>query len=517
MQQEERDLTINQALDIGTQLAMTGQDESAITLFRSVLMHEPSNFEAIQRLGSSLFNLERFYEALYWFWRGRIIDKRHPLALTNYGLCISQLGHWQEAVPDLERAVYFAEKGKARGLSPEVLGIVYNNLGNTLERLKRYPEALIALDKGIGYTPNDTFPHYNRGIVLLRLNRHKEAIAALDFVLEQKPNDADARYNRSMARLLLGDFKGGFADYEARLVTREMNKKPNFGFPEEMKWNGEDIAGKSILVFCEQGIGDTVQCLRFLPQLAARGPAEILMTSHEATKALFLNEPLASIPGLKLIPAGKPYEGKADRWVALMSLPYCLGIEREEQIPPPLVPVIEPGRIAAWRDGMALPKDKLNIGVVWAGNWQHKNDEHRSIALKTFAKLFDAPGCNFVSLQQIRPGEIEAFDKLKSEGLNLKAFFTKDFRDTAAAILNLDLVISVDTAVAHLAGTLGVPTFILIPKFGTDWRWQLEREDSPWYPSARLLRQPKVGNWEPVIQQLKRELTDTAQQAREAA
>ena len=177
---QSRDLSIGEALDLGVQFAMAGNNKSACTMFRGVLIHEPENFEAIERLGSSLFEMGEYHEALYWFWRGRKIDRRQPLALTNYGLCVSQLGHWEEGIEDLRRAVYQAEKNP---LSNEAMALVYNNLGNTLERLKHYDEALVTLDKGIAYNPKDSFPHYNRGIVLLRLNRQHDAIASLDRAL----------------------------------------------------------------------------------------------------------------------------------------------------------------------------------------------------------------------------------------------------------------------------------------------------------------------------------------------
>lgn len=488
MREETRDLSIGQALDLGVEMAMAGRHDEAMGLFRGVLVHEPENFEAIERLGSSLFERGKLHEALYWFWRGIKINRRHPMALTNYGLTLGQLGHWEEAIIELERAVYQAERNP---LSREAMALIYNNLGNTLEKLKRYPEALAALDKGLTYNPKDQFALYNRGIVLLRLNRHREALDVLDYAVALNPNDADARYNRGMGRLLTGDLKGGFEDYEYRLLTTE-NKVPNLGLPAGKKWDGGPIEGQVILVHCEQGLGDDIQYFRFLRRLLERGPKQVFVMTHSATAPLLDGLPVHVLkPGMPL--------PEYDRWVALMSLPLMLVVTREQDLPPPWVPKI-PNPTSYYRG-----EGRKFVGVCWSGNWLHKNDTHRSIPLGTFSRLFDAP-CNFVSLQQLLPIDADVFAGIKKVHPALLTPRTNTFLDTASAIVNLDLVISVDTAVAHLAASLGVPTWILIPKFGTDWRWGLERTDSPWYPSARLIRQQKIGDWGSVIEGIRGEL-----------
>lgn len=508
MPEQELNLSIGQALDLGVQYAMAGNHEGATGLFRGVLMHEPQNFEAIERLGTSLFELKRWHEALYWFWRGLKINRKNPMGLSNYGLCVSQLGHPDEALPWLERSVYNAKR--ADGMSPEALALIYNNLGNTYERLRRHDEALANLDIALRHNPRDGFSLYNRGIALCRLNRQRDAIASFDAALAIKPDDADARYNRGMARLVLGDLKNGFADYEARLLTTE-NAVPNLGMPAHLKWKvGESIKGKTILVHCEQGIGDDIQFFRFLAPLAALEPKQVLVIAHRNTQCLLDGAPVT------VLEAGAELEGRFDRWVALMSLPLHLGVQSgiatdETNIPEPYDLPIDNERVAIWGKKTQL-RPLLNVGVCWAGNWIHKNDAHRSIPLAKFAKIFDAPGCNFVSLQQMRPEDMEPFAQLKKRHDNLSALLFLDLRDTAAAILNLDLVVTVDTAIAHLAGSLGVPTIILIPAYSTDWRWQLIREDSPWYPSATLMRQPKIGDWDSVLNRLHSELSAIAVQ-----
>lgn len=503
MREETRDLSIGQALDLGVQMAMANQHQSAIGLFQGVLMHEPNNFEAIERLGSSLFELKRYHEALYWFWRGRKLNRRHPMALTNYGLTVCQLGHPEEGVVDLEKAVYHAERTK--DCSNDVKALVYNNLGNTLERLKRHGDALTALEKGIAYNPNHHFPHYNRGIVLLRLNRRVEAIAALERCLKLHPNDPDATYNLSMAHLQMGDFKRGFEEYEARLITSE-NKVVYLGLPPEQQWQGENLDGKTILVHGEQGLGDDIQFFRYLPRLAKFYPsAKIKLVCHTATAPL-----VAHLHNITILPTGQPIEHSSfDHWVALMSLPLRLYTIDEENIPPPFDFPVMADAVEKWRWPVRSP-EKLNVAVCWAGNWLHKNNEHRSIPLRQFAELFSARGCHFTSVQQVMPEDVDKFVELKKQHGNIHDFAFTDLRDTAAALLNVDVVVTVDTAIAHLSATLGVPTWILIPKYSTDWRWQLERADSPWYPSARLIRQTSVGDWPSTLKHVRQELEQEA-------
>jgi tetratricopeptide (TPR) repeat protein len=505
-QPESKNLSIGEALDMGAGYAMAGNHKSACEIYRGVMWHEPENFEAIERLGSSLFEMREYYEALYWFWRGRKLDRKHPMALTNYGLCLSQLEHAEEGLAALERAVYHAERMDT--MSNEAKALCYNNLGNTFERLQRYPEALAALDRGIGYNPLDPFPHYNRGIVLLRLNRHQEAIAAIEHSIGLRPpaldsasrlNESDARYNLSMGYLLMGNLRDGFSNYEARLTSSE-NDTPNLNLPIEKKWKGEELKGKHIIVHCEQGLGDAIMFLRFLPDLIMCA-GKVSLVAHTSLQDILRDwdweQNITLLRGGDTLP-------EYDHWVAIMSLPLMLGIKNEKDLPPPWEPLLDAERTMLWQDRFRQMRGR-RIGICWAGYFRHKNDRHRSVPLAVFANLFDAP-VNFISLQQMREGETEEFAKLKKKHPNLSALWLDDWRDTAAVMRNLDLVISADTAVAHMAGSLGVPTWILIPKFGTDWRWGLEREDSPWYPSARLVRQDVIDDWTPTIKRILRDL-----------
>lgn len=514
MKEEIRDLSIGEALDLGAQFMRAGSFENAATMFRGVLAHEPNNFEAVERLGSSLFEQGRHCEAFYWFWRGRELDRRHPLALTNYGLTVSQLGHPEKGLSDLERAAAIAERSAA----PHVRALVWNNLGNTLERLGRYKDALVALDKGIACNPEDAFPQYNRGIVMIRLGRHEEAIESFDrclalhaLNLRPRPGEiADARYNRGMARLALGDLKGGFEDYEYRLTTTE-NKEPNFGFPPDKKWKGEALPDTPLLIIGEQGLGDTIQFLRFIPE--ARRRARKLTLSVQSAIAPMVRQEWPDIP---LLPAKTTIaHDQIGRWAPLMSLPHLLGIGKESELPPPWFPPLDDARFDRFM--LELPSlSPLRVGVCWAGNFHHQNDANRSVPIDVFARIFDLP-FDFISLQQLRPGEIEQFAELRQKHANLAAFDLADLQDTAVIAASCNLVISADTAVAHLAASIGRPTWVLIPAQNTDWRWQLNRNDSPWYPSARLWRQERGKGWAPLVSAIVKELHQIAVQRARAA
>lgn len=517
-----RELSVDEAMRVGIELAMNGAHREAAANFRGVLLHEPENAKALNHLGASLFELgpDKLHEALYCFWRAIKLDWRYAAALGNYGSCLAQLGHWEEAVEWHNRAIHRWEKTPNASRASKAMA--YNNLGNTLERLGRHAEALVALDKGIAYDPTDPFPHYNRGIALVRLNRHREGIAALEHSLtlrSERPtpedsvsrlNLADTHYNLAVAKLLLGELGEGFKHYEARLLTSE-NQTPNFGLSQDYKWQpGESIEGKTVLLHGEQGLGDTIQSLRFLPQVFERGAKEVLFITHAAMRSI------VRMPGVRVMQPGEkiavrkvewkgaePPAAWFDCWAATMSLPYLLGVRTEADIPPPWQPTTD-------RIDCRTGEPGLHVGVCWSGNWRHKNDAHRSIPLETFAEIFEAP-CHFVSLQQeVRQMDEEPFRTARERGLREVKLET--FEHTAALIRNLDLVVTVDTAVAHLAGSIGVPTFVLVPRYSTDWRWQLERTDSPWYPSMTLFRQNKIGEWRPTLLRVFKRLTETAAQ-----
>ena len=437
-------------------------------------------------------------------------------ALFGHGNALYALGRFDEALASYERLAALAPG------SPEVL----NNRGNTLLALRRPADALASYDAALALTPGEPLAHNNRGNALLDLNRAQEALASFDRALALKadyadalvnrgnalqallrndealasferallldPDLADAHWNKGLLHLLLGDFERGWPGYEWRL-RRAATPARDFKRPQ---WRGEDIRGKTILLHAEQGFGDSIQFLRYVPMVAQRG-AKIILELPDALVLL-----VAALDGVTAIVNRDQPRSHFDLHCPLMNLPLAFGTTLATIPPPGDVLRVPAERLDIWR--AHLPRNATpRVGIVWSGKPTHGNDHHRSIALAQLAPLLQTPGLEFVSLQrEVRAADAATLAKFPIP--RLEEHLT-DFADTAAAIAQLDLVIAVDTAVAHLAGTLSKPVWILLPQV-PDWRWLMDRDDSPWYPTARLFRQPKTGDWASVIARLQQEL-----------
>ena len=328
----------------------------------------------------------------------------------------------------------------------------------------------------------------NRGIALQTLGRQAEALACFRAVLATDKNNADARHNEALALLTLGDFRLGFEAYEARWDRAGMPPRRRFGKP---LWLGEfALARKTILLHAEQGLGDTIQFVRYAPILA-RGGAKVLLEVQPELKTI-----LARVEGIAGVTArGDPLPA-FDVHCPVGSLP--LALRTEPASIPAAVPYVSVSeeRLGKWRTRLeALPRPR--IALAWAGNASHANDRNRSVALSRLAPLLVHNEGTFISIQrELRDEDAAALSqipRIMHVGADLA-----DFDDTAAVVALADRVITVDTSVAHLAGALGRPTWILVP-FWPDWRWMLDRDDSPWYPTVRLFRQSAAGDWDTVI------------------
>jgi len=368
------------------------------------------------------------------------------------------------------------------------------NLGNALAEQGKFEDAAEAYGRHLEAAPGDVANWVALGANLATLGRREEALAAHDRAVALAPEDGLQKFERSVTKLLFGDFDGGWADYEHRWSKESLKaEKPKLPGRE---WRGEEIAGKTLFVFGEQGYGDNIQFARYLPLLVERG-AKVVFCSEASLRGLF--EPLT--------PSVRWYDGSEDLppydyFVALLSLPYHFGT-RLETIPAE-VPYLTPSaaRRMDWADRIAAlePGPEMKVGLVWTGRPVHGNDRERSLSPEQLAPLLQVPGVRFFSLQKPpRPGHV---DRLKRLGeIHDLAPQLEDFADTAAALENLDLLISVDTAVAHLAGALGRPTWVMIPR-QPDWRWLAERSDSPWYPTLELFRQSSKGDWATVVHRI---------------
>jgi tetratricopeptide (TPR) repeat protein len=351
-------------------------------------------------------------------------------------------------------------------------------------------EALASFDRVLALEPKNINALYNRANVLCELRRYDESFAAFAATLAQDPAHAGAHWNEGLAKLLLGDFDTGWKKYEWRWLT-DSQKHQRRDFAQPLWLGNGPLAGKTILVHAEQGYGDTLQFVRYLPRLAALGAKVVLEVQPN------LYPLLAGVKGAsQVVPKGGALPN-FDVHCPMMSLPLALKTSLDSI--PTNIPYLEAPneRLAKWR-GRLSPKRGLRAAFAWAGSATHKRDHARSIPLAKLQTLFkNNDEIEWLSVQRdLRDGDAEIL-KAHAHVQQLGSALN-DFGDTAAVLSLADLVITVDTAVAHLAGALGRPVWVLLP-FSPDFRWLLNREDSPWYPSARLFRQHSMGDWDSVI------------------
>jgi tetratricopeptide (TPR) repeat protein len=462
-----------------------GRLDAALALLRAALKIDSRRADALSDMGLILHGMARFEEALTSYDAAHAIAPDDPEALNGRGVALLRLGRAAEALASFERVIALAPG------HVDALG----NRGNALLALNRPGEAIASYDAGLKLAPKHVRLLTNQAIALRRLDRPRAALMALARARASQPNFAEARFVESLVKLTLGDFSAGWSGYESRWATAAFAPhRRNFTQP---LWLGDESpAGKTILLYAEQGYGDTIQFVRYAPLVARRGARVVLEVQPELVRLL------AGMPGIESVIAHEQPLPAFDLQCPLMSLP--LALRTELSAIPACIPYIAapPQGVAAGRE--RLPAGRPRIGLAWAGDRSHKNDLNRSMRLATLRPIFDLPQLHFVSLQQ-EMGAEDA-EALRSCGSLLAAGGPfRDFAETAAAIAPLDAVISVDTAVAHLAGAMGKPLFVLLP-LGADFRWLRERQDSPWYPSARLIRQHAFNDWGSAVELLCRHL-----------
>jgi Tfp pilus assembly protein PilF len=375
---------------------------------------------------------------------------------------------------------------------------LYQNLGVLLLKEKRFSDAEAAARTAVELAPESPSAWSQLGVLLVCTHREPEGEACYREALALDPQHARARFNLSYLLLRQARFEEGWEMLEARWQFDHFPQSFDCPF-----WEGEPLDGKSLIIGLEAGHGDMIHFCRYAAMLKARGAARIAVACHPALKRLF-----ATLSGVDQVFALGEALPAWDYWTRPMRLPGLFGTGMA--CIPATMPYLsaEPELVRHWRG--VLPGQGLRVGLAWKGNPNFENDADRSLpSLMTLAPLAAVPA-HFISLQK-GPGEVEALQP--PAGMSLHAIGPQlgDFADTAAVIANLDLVISVDTAVAHLAGALGKPCWLLLPDYRCDWRWMAERGDSPWYPSMRLFRQPSGGGWAPVIAEVAAALAQPAQ------
>lgn len=396
-------------------------------------------------------------------------------ALFLHGTALNACGRPVEAIVSLSEAALGAPKHAATWL----------NMGNAHMDLDKFDEGEAHIRAAVSLDPALVEAHISLGFVLASRGQLNAAIAAYEHALMLAPESGEAHWNLATALLLAGDFERGFQEYEWR--KRHQNFRRYFRQLPGPVWTGFHLADTTILVHAEQGLGDTIQLTRYATQLAAKGARVVLACSKPLVALLRTHADVAEV-----VPRDGPLP-PYDCWVDQMSLPRLLGTTPDDIPGASGYLTAAPDRQSAW----AARLGDARIGIVWAGNPLHSNDVRRSLTLETLRRLA-IPG--MVSLQ-VGPRAHEA----EQLGLLDPSPDLADYAETAALVANLDLVITVDTSVAHLAGALGVPVWIMLP-YAPDWRWMIDRRDSPWYRSARLFRQSEPGNWIGVVDQVRAEL-----------
>jgi Flp pilus assembly protein TadD len=406
------------------------------------------------------------------------MDPNHARSHNDLGEALRVLGRHEEAIACYLRAIE---------LQPD-LPYPYGNLGAALHALNRDDEAITWIEQSIALSDNKAIAHCDLGTTLAWLNRHDEAIAQYRLAQALQPDYPRARYSEALSLLTLGEFRPGWELHEARLADPTTAKGRRES--HEAAWRGEDIAGRTILLHAEQGLGDDIQFVRYVSLVAARG-ATVLLQVHRGLKSL-----LRGVSGADVVLESDEPLPSFDLQCSLMSLP--LAFRTELHSIPASVPYLyaEPQRVAAWRERLG-PRRRMRIGIVWSGNPSHANDRNRSIPLELLAGLLSRRDVDFHMLQiEVRDSDRAALARLPQLHNHIAAL--REMADTAALTSLMDLVITVDTAAAHLAGALGVPTWVM-PPWAADWRWLLDRSDTPWYPTMRLFRQARRGDWGGVL------------------
>jgi tetratricopeptide (TPR) repeat protein len=483
--------------NLGNAYHRQGQLEEAAACFRQALALNPQYADAHFNLGNVCFDQGKFDDAVACYRAALRLNPQHAEAHNNLGNALKELGQLADATKFYRQATFLKRR------QPQF----FANLGNVLKDQGQLTAAAECYRQALRIAPNRADVHASLGVALAWQGNLQDAAACFENALRIDSVHWFARWNRSLLQLLQGDFAGGWQDYELRFSSPEMSPR-SFQQP---RWDGSPLDGKTILVHAEQGLGDSIQFARYLPLVARRG-GKVIFDCPSALHELF-----RGLKGVNhLVGSGEPVS-PFDVQVPLLSLPGVFQTTLDTI--PAAIPYLEvdPELVLKWeqllaRDNIGRAARRqpavdppLSIGIAWQGNPKVAGDCLRSIPLERFAPLARLPGVRLVSLQKGH-----GTDQWKGLGVRLQILDLEDqlktFSDTAAVMKNLDLVITSDTSVAHLAGALGVPVWTAL-QLVPDWRWLLDRSDSPWHPTMRLFRQKKIGDWDEVFERMAREIS----------
>lgn len=508
---------------LGAALEQQGLHEEALKAFNQATQIRPDDAELWTKLANVLVLLRRLDHAIWGYEHALKLDPRYWYAAYNYAVLLLQVGRFEEALirfnlcDELQpnHAATLNKRGEAlrnlnrfegalsdsrqaQALDPTNADIC-NNIGAALQKLTRHEEALEWFERALDLQPDFVAVLNNKASTLGEVLRLDEAIMVYRHAKRIDPENAETGWNLALLQLLNGDFEAGWRGREARWKVSSLGGAAAYPkFPQPMWLGDENIEGKTILVCADEGVGDTIQFVRYAPMLAALG-ARVILLPQESLYPL-----LSGLPGVsQCLPNLRRGPPAFDIHCPITSLPLAFRATLET-IPAPTsyLPIPPQDRRQVW-EGRLGRHDRLRVGLVWSGNPKHKSDRNRSIPLRRFSSILDADA-TFVSLQK-DPSSVDKVILLERTDIVDLTAHLSDFMETAALISCLDLVITVDTSVAHLAGALGRPTWILLP-YTPDYRWLLDREDSPWYPTARLFRQVATREWSSVLDRTRTEL-----------
>jgi tetratricopeptide (TPR) repeat protein len=460
-----------------------GDLEQAAVHLREAVRLDPGHILAHGNLGAAYVRSNRLDEAAECFRAVLRLQPGSVEAVYNLGVVALKQERWQQAEAFFRQALQ-GRPGYADA---------HASLGQVLVRLGRLDEALAHLRQALHLNPQSADAHCSMGYALAVGGRHAEALACFEADVRIKPDHADAHFERSLVWLLLGDWRRGLPEYEWRWKTGRFPEVPR----NQPAWDGSDPAGRTLLLHAEQGLGDTLQFIRYAPLVRQRG-ARVVVACQEPLLPL-----LGRCAGIDELIGASAEPPPCDARAAFLSLPLLLG--NTPQTVPAAVPYLhaDPSLVEHWRRELP-PGTPFKIGIVWQGNPGHRKDHLRSVPLRYFAPLARLAGVQLYSLQKGHGREHVAEFAERGAVTDLADRLTETagaFTDTAAALMNLDLLVAADTAVVHLAGGLGRPVLLALSSV-PDWRWLLDRPDTPWYPHMRLFRQTERGDWGPVFQRI---------------
>lgn len=480
---------------LGAVLQAVGRIDESLDAKQKAADLSPNDGEAWNNLGNTYQEQNRLEEAEKCLHQAIKVAPNLAVAYNNLGITLEKLKRLDEAEKVYQQAI---------SLRPDYAEAYYN-YAITLQKLERFADAGKNYRQAISLNPNHAKAHSNLGLVLKHQEQFVESEQHFLTALQLDPQYIDAHYNYGLLLLLLGRLKEGWAQYQWFYHPQNLNpSKPNQPNLQVPQWQGQPLQGKTILIHSEQGFGDLIQFVRYAQHLKANGATVWVLVTKPLVK-IFKTVPWIE----RVLENGQQHQAVFDYWVFPLALPFWFQTTLETV--PCNVPYLftDETKVLWWREWLTLqiPAENKRVGLVWAGNPIQLNNKNRSLKLSQFSVFADLPNITFVSLQLGKEAQNEV--KNAPDGLNIvdASFFINDFSDSAALLKNLDVLITVCSAPAHLAGALDVPVWTIISK-PFDWRWLLEREDSVWYKNTRLFRQSKSGDWHGVLENVKTQLLE---------